>query len=194
MTMSTLFSIVSVILGFGLAMTATSLLATALFPGWTERARQRAGRTPIRTFFVGLSLGGVLVLVGITIAQSGGPGGFFGAIVLSGIFGVTLVGNAGVMHQIGSGLPSPVDDTRPWKAIIRGWVVVFLASLTPVFGWFIVLPVALCMGFGAAVLGLFRRPPRGAGLSAIEDSEGLTEGEPIESAQEKAVATGLRAE
>ena len=187
MTMSTLFSIISIILGFGLAMTATSLLATALFPGWTERARQRADRTPIRTFFVGLFLGGVLFLVGLATAQAGGPGGFLGAIVLSSIFGFALVGNAGVMHCIGSGLPSPVDDTRPWKAIIRGWVVVCLASLTPVFGWFIVLPVALFMGFGAGVLGLFQ-PPRGRAIrAAVKDSDGVTEGEPVKSAQQEAV-------
>ncbi len=194
MTMSTLFSIISIILGFGLAMTATSLLATALFPGWTERARQRADRTPIRTFFVGLFLGGVLFLVGLATAQAGGPGGFLGAIVLSSIFGFALVGNAGVMHCIGSGLPSPVDDTRPWKAIIRGWVVVCLASLTPVFGWFIVLPIALCTGFGAAVLGLFRRPRGRASRSAVENSEGVTVDEPFEPAQANPVASGLRIE
>jgi hypothetical protein len=136
-------------------------------------------------------LGGILAVVGIAVAQAGGPGGFFGAIVLSSLFGFALVGSAGVMHCVGSGLPSPVDETRPWKAIIRGWVVVSLASLTPVFGWFIVLPVALFMGFGAAVLGLFGRSPSRASHLPAEDYQAVAEGEPIERAQAVAVASGI---
>ena len=157
MTMSTVFSIVSVILGFALSMTATALLAAALLPRWVTRSRERIRRKPIRTFLVGLVLGGVCVLISGATSSGGGPLGFIGAILMAGTLGFALCGSAGVAMAIGEGLPSPADTDRPWKAIIRGWVVLSLASLLPVLGWFFVLPIALLTGFGAALLSLFER-------------------------------------
>jgi hypothetical protein len=159
MTMSTVFSIVSVIIGFALSMTATALLASALFPRWVARSRERVRRKPIRTFLIGLVLGGICILISGATSSGGGPLGFIGAILMAGILGFALCGSAGVALAIGEGLPSPADAERPWKAIIRGWVVLSLASLLPVLGWFFVLPIALLMGFGAALLSLFQRDP-----------------------------------
>ena len=161
MTMSTVFSIVSVIIGFALSMAATALLASALFPRWVARSGERVRRKPIRTFLIGLVLGGICVLLGGATSSGGGPLGFIGAILIAGTLGFALCGSAGVAMAIGEGLPSPADVERPWKALIRGWVVLSLASLLPVFGWFFVLPIALLMGFGAALVSLFQRdPPR----------------------------------
>lgn len=159
MTMSTVFSIVSVILGFALSMSATALLASALFPRWVARSRERVRRKPIRTFLIGLVMGGICALISSATSSGGGPLGFIGAILMAGTLGFALCGSAGVAMAIGEGLPSPADAQRPWKAIIRGWVVLSLASLLPVLGWFFVLPIALLVGFGAALVSLFQRDP-----------------------------------
>jgi hypothetical protein len=79
----------------------------------------------------------------------------------------SFAGMAGVARFLGSRLPSPADAERPWKAVIRGWVVLYLASLLPVIGWFVFLPVALLTGFGAALLGL-RRAPIAAAPAAVK--------------------------
>lgn len=182
MTMSTLFSIISVIAGFGLSMTATALLAAALFPGWVARARQCVSRMPVRTFMLGLLLGAILLTIGVAMMQAGGPVGFAGAVVAAGTFGLALCGSAGVAMSIGAALRSPADDERPGKAIIRGWVVLFLASLTPILGWFFLLPIALLMGLGAAVLGLLRPgAPRGSASRPVaETSEEVVRSERVE--------------
>jgi hypothetical protein len=106
---------------------------------------------------------------------------------MAGTLGFALCGSAGVALAIGEGLPSPADAERPWKAIIRGWVVLSLASLLPVLGWFFVLPIALLMGFGAALVSLFQRDPprspvRPSVSNANEESEMATDVEWVERA------------
>lgn len=187
MTMSTVFSIVSVITGFALSMTATALLASALFPRWVARSRERVRRKPVRTFLIGLVAGGICALISGATSSGGGPLGFIGAILMAGTLGFALCGSAGVALAIGEGLPSPADAERPWKAIIRGWVVLSLASLLPVLGWFFVLPIALLMGFGAALVSLFQRDPprspvRPSVPNANEESEMATDVEWVERA------------
>lgn len=187
MTMSTVFSIVSVITGFALSMTATALLASALFPRWVARSRERVRRKPVRTFLIGLVAGGICALISGATSSGGGPLGFIGAILMAGTLGFVLCGSAGVALAIGEGLPSPADAERPWKAIIRGWVVLSLASLLPVLGWFFVLPIALLMGFGAALVSLFQRDPprspvRPSVPNANEESEMATDVEWVERA------------
>lgn len=187
MTMSTVFSIVSVITGFALSMTATALLASALFPRWVARSRERVRRKPVRTFLIGLVVGGLCALISGATSSGGGPLGFIGAILMAGTLGFALCGSAGVALAIGEGLPSPADAERPWKAIIRGWVVLSLASLLPVLGWFFVLPIALLMGFGAALVSLFQRDPprspvRPSVPNANEESEMATDVEWVERA------------
>jgi len=187
MTMSTVFSIVSVITGFALSMTATALLASALFPRWVARSRERVRRKPVRTFLIGLVVGGLCALISGATSSGGGPLGFIGAILMAGTLGFALCGSAGVALAIGEGLPSPADAERPWKAIIRGWVVLSLASLLPVLGWFFVLPIALLMGFGAALVSLFQRDPprspvRPSVSNANEESEMATDVEWVERA------------
>lgn len=179
MTMSTVFSIIAVILGFALSMTATALLASALFPHWVARSRNCVQTRPKRTFLTGLILGGSCILVAAAFSQGGGPLGFFGAVFAAATLGVTLCGSAGVAQAIGAGLPSPADAERPWQAVIRGWTVLFLASLLPILGWFLILPAALLMGFGAAALGLFpRRSGRESGRRpppAVTDEDSIAD-------------------
>lgn len=157
MTIATLFSIIAIILGLGMAMTANSLLASALFPQWTSRASQRVGNRPSATLVIGVVTGGLVIAAGLSLLRGGGPAGLLGALLLASAFAFAMVGSSGVAAVIGRRLPSAADADRPWKATIRGWVVVLLASLAPIFGWFIVLPAMILTGFGAALLGLPRR-------------------------------------
>ncbi len=176
MTMSTLFSIISVVLGLGLSLTAIAVLTQALFPEWVARSERRVTQKPFRTFLLGLLLGVILVGISSAFLENGsGPIKFFGAVVLTATFGLAFAGTAGVVHWIGSRLPSPADEDRPWKAIIRGWVVLFLASLAPLLGWFFLLPVALLLGLGGAVCGLFRSAPVRESVSESVAETGVME-------------------
>ncbi|MBM3999622.1 MAG: hypothetical protein FJ297_08820 [Planctomycetes bacterium] len=158
MTMSTVFTILAVIVGFGLSMAAMSLLAVSLFPHWMDRASGRLSTMPRRTFLTGLVIGGVFLAVSVGTLRGGGPWGLVGGVLAALTAGFALFGSSAVARSIGVGLPSPADESRPWRRIVRGWIVLALACLFPVLGWFVILPAALLMGFGAAWLALFRRP------------------------------------
>jgi hypothetical protein len=70
-----------------------------------------------------------------------------------------LVGSAGLILRIGSGLPSPADEQQPWRRVLRGGILFALTFLLPIVGWF-VLPIwALVSGFGAFILSVKERKP-----------------------------------
>ena len=87
------------------------------------------------------------------MAEVGGPLGVtIGVISLFVLFAST--GVAGLATTIGHRLPSPADADRPWKATIRGGIVLELAYLVPFLGWFVLLPGSLILGAGCAVRAL----------------------------------------
>ena len=171
MTMSDTLIVISLIVGFGTALTAAGLLFHALMPAWVSRAEQRARTSPGKSVSLGICLGLVVFLVAVVLMQNplapikmAGVGVLFAELVFA------FAGMAGVARFLGSRLPSPADAERPWKAVIRGWVVLYLASLLPVIGWFVFLPIALLTGFGAALLGLVAPKPAPVAVPAKQEA------------------------
>ncbi len=159
MTMSDTIMVAAIIIGLGASLTAIGLLLHSVFPAWVGRAEARTRAMPWRTLLLGIGAGGAgILLVAVLLSGRSGAIKFAGVVGLLALLTVSFAGTAGVARLLGSRLPSPVDRDRPWKAVIRGWVVLYLASLLPVLGWFVFLPLALLSGFGAALLGAFRSP------------------------------------
>ena len=73
-------------------------------------------------------------------------------IVLTGIAGST-----GICRQIGRGLAMPDDESRPWRRVLRGAIVLAMTFILPVIGWFVVLPLVLVSGFGVFLWARFSR-------------------------------------
>jgi hypothetical protein len=63
-------------------------------------------------------------------------------------------GVSGFATCIGRRLRSPADDARPWRATLRGGIVLELSYLLPVAGWFVILPISTIIGSGASALSL----------------------------------------
>lgn len=160
MTMSDTIMAISLIGGFGICLTAIGLLFHALFPGWTSRAETRLRSRPYVSLFVGVPLGAGAFFLAVLLMQAPHPAiKIVGAGGLLAFLVFAFAGTAGLARFIGSRLPSPADLDRPWKAVVRGWVVLYLASLLPVFGWFVFLPLALLSGFGGALMSVRRPAP-----------------------------------
>ena len=131
----------------------------AVLPGmWPNKviaSATRCGRNPLKSFAAG-SIVTLLMLVGAAlIGQAGGaPGGVaaFGLVSLYVIF--SGIGVAGLATHVGQRLSSPADDRRPWAATLRGGVVLNLAFLIPLVGWFVVLPACVILGAGAATVAV----------------------------------------
>ena len=72
---------------------------------------------------------------------------------------------AGLATVVGERLPSPADAQCPWKATIRGGIVLELSYLLPFLGWFVLLPVSIIIGAGATTRALIRsRKQKPAGI------------------------------
>ena len=152
-----------VVLGFLLALPGLWLLCRGLWPNVVQHATDDCMRGLLFPFLVGLPL--AVTAFFATIAASKGLGGASGfvsiAIVCLFIF-FASTGIAGLTTSIGMKLPSPADADRPWKATIRGSVVLELAILLPLLGWFLILPSAIIIGAGSALRAIitnFRNKP-----------------------------------
>jgi hypothetical protein len=154
MNLADVFTFLFVILGFVIVYVAYWLMAVALFPRMVERSAAQLGRAPVKTTLLGaalfvplmaicLRLPGKLRIVGVGIAL---------LLALAALFG-----SAGLALRIGQGMPSPLDERQPWRRVLRGGIVLSLAFVMPLVGWFVVMPFAYFSGFGAFCLMLFRR-------------------------------------
>jgi hypothetical protein len=157
-----------------LCFTGFMLLLAALLPRVVRRSKQALERSPWRAFFIGLAnylfLGGIsLVLLNIE------PLAWLGLLIAAGLLGVTGLGMSGLASLVGerlarlSGgqtqLPPLEGGTEggisPLKQLIWGSVVLELASLLPLLGWFLLAPILLMVSFGAAILAWRNRGNEG---------------------------------
>ena len=144
------------ILGGLLIFIAYWLAAEALFPTLVERARDQY-RRPWKLTFAGLAMCAPVLGLALAASKIGdrNPLMNIAAFILLGIvvFG-GLAGSAGFAKRIGAGLPSPLDETQPWRRVLRGGIVLELTFLLPFIGW-IGLPIwTLVTGFAALVFAI----------------------------------------
>jgi len=124
-----------------------------LFPEFVDTCRDRIRTAPIRRFLFGLAITVPIVAAGIAMLNA--PKAwlkFGGAGVLIVLFLIGLCGATGIASQIGRGLSTPDDESQSWRRVLRGGGVLGLTFILPFAGWFLVLPMTLMMGVGAAVI------------------------------------------
>ena len=160
MIMADVLKIALIIIGFLLCYVVYWLASAALFPAVVERAKQQYDTRPVRATLAGLGLALPFIALSVGIGSVAHPAAKMLGVALIGIpilYG--LLGSAGLALRIGAGLKSSLDDTQPWRRILRGSVVLSLTFLLPVIGWFIIMPWAIISGLGAAVIAMFQKQP-----------------------------------
>jgi hypothetical protein len=147
-----------IVAGTYLVLVCYWLCAYALFPRAVALCAERYSRPVVATLVGLLVLVPLLVLgVGAARALPGPPLGLLvrGLFLLPGL--VALLGSAGLALRVGRGLRSPLDAAQPWRAALRGGLVLAPTFLLPFLGWFIVFPWTLVSGCGVALLALLGR-------------------------------------
>jgi hypothetical protein len=172
MLMADTLAIFLVVLGFMLALPGLWLLCRGLWPKTVENATEDCQRGLLFPFLVGIPI--TVLTVVATIIASKSLGGASAIVALAIVCQFVLfasTGIAGLTTSIGMKLPSPADLDRPWQATIRGSVVLELAFLLPILGWFIILPSALIIGSGCALRSVIKmiRPGKG-GAKALSQA------------------------
>jgi len=151
--MADVLKILLIILGLQMCIISYWLLIAAIAPTFVERSRLRYNASPWRTLMLGLLVGVPGVILGISLVSTGGGATqFFGFAVLSIVLLAGLFGSGGFASHVGHRMPSPGDQASPWRAPLRGGIVLAIAFVLPIIGWFILLPLTLASGLGNVLL------------------------------------------
>jgi hypothetical protein len=158
--MADISAIFFILLIVGVAYPALLTAWWLLFPAVVERARLRIDRTPLKSFWLGLAVL-VAFLIPILILLNL-PSGFFKFL---GWLGIALVlvlssfGAAGLASRFADKL-NRLGAFSTIGAFVRGAAIIELASVLPVLGWFVFLPIATVTSLGAAAFALLNWVPK----------------------------------
>jgi hypothetical protein len=155
MLMADTMAIFFVILGLLLAFPGLWLLCRGLWPTTVSGAAHRCRNQLLKSFLVGAPITALIILFAVAAGKvAGGVGAILSIAIVCAFSMLASAGVAGFATCIGERLASPGDGDRPWKATLRGGIVLELSYLLPILGWFVILPVSLIVGCGAATLSL----------------------------------------
>ena len=161
MLMADTMSIFFVILGMMLAFSGLWLLCRGLWPEAVAAAADRCSKRLWSSFLVGLPITILMVLLTTILFNLLGPVGKIAGVGVVCLYMLQAhTGVSGLATSIGRRLSGPLDEQNAWRSTLRGGVVLELAYLLPVVGWFAILPASIIIGSGAANLGLLSNVKR----------------------------------
>lgn len=149
MNMGYVFAFFGLLLAVGIALPGLLLAWVLWVPAVVTRARARFER-PWRCFGVGV--GAALVTVPEVVVAFGAASGWVKLLGWVGMFlllTLASVGAAGLVVLMGERLGGGMGSS-PW-GFVRGAVVLELAVVFPLVGWFVLFPIVTVCALGAAV-------------------------------------------
>jgi len=140
------------VIGYILMQTSVNVWVALMLPQPVARARRRIEHRPLASFFTGLLLTALFLVPGIRLMQI--PQGFFlGFIALAPLFAGAVIGGAAWTGMVADRIQPLLKSESRFVALVAGALGTTFATLLPVVGWFLFLPVLGLMGTGAGFLG-----------------------------------------
>ncbi len=166
--MSNIFHIFFTIVVLTVGLAAYFLVVGALFANRVTKTQRVIAQMRGRSFWIGLVnllFFGVIALVLYSIAERAGGGLrailMIPALLITGMLTFILgIGLAGMVNTLSERIfpaQPPQEELSAWKKTVWGTVILAFACAVPVAGWFLLLPYASLVGFGAVILGFFHR-------------------------------------
>lgn len=153
-TMAIFFSV----LGLMLALIGLWLLSHGLWPEKIAQASERSQKSFLKPFLLGLPLTAIATLLFIACNNLLGPLGKIASVGFVCLFMCyTHLGVAALAHRLGRRLAPAQEAEPPWRTTTRGGIVLVLAYLLPIIGWFFILPITFIIGCGLTTLSLRRK-------------------------------------
>lgn len=158
--MADISAIFFILLIVGIAYPAMLTAWWLLFPAVVERARLRLERTPGKSFWLGLAvLIGFLIPILILLNLPSGFFKFLGFVTIGIMLVLSSIGAAGLASRFADKL----DRLGNFSAIgsfVRGALIIELATILPVVGWFIFMPIATATSLGASAFAILNWMPK----------------------------------
>lgn len=157
MVLADTMAIFLTIVGLLICFNAVWLLCRALWGPLVAHCRDVHRDGMVKSFFLGLPLTAlIVVLFGALTSNKQGPWGLIGILVMAAYLMFTSIGVAGIAELVGEKLGGKTQDQPPWRETVRGGAVLVLSFLFPFLGWLLIMPVALVVGCGATMRGMYR--------------------------------------
>lgn len=145
-----------VVLGVLIAFPSLWLLHSALFPEFVKSNRAVFERSLWKPFLLAIPFAAASVFFIVVVGKlPASVGQICGVLSFSLIMLFANAGVSGLASMLGSRLASPADVERPWKATLRGGLVLAFSCLLPLLGWFILMPCSVLLGLGASIISCF---------------------------------------
>jgi hypothetical protein len=137
--------------GVLLVAAAWLTVSAILFPKVTERGAVILGSKPWRSFFIGLALfiiGIILFAVMNAIPFAGGK--FIAVVIGLSVILLGLLGAGGLVRCLALRV-YPKEMSHPARSMYGISLLVVLTWMLPLLGWFLALPTTLILGLGSII-------------------------------------------
>ncbi|WP_395141195.1 hypothetical protein [Armatimonas sp.] len=146
---------------FVIAPFITLVSATHRFPRPTQQAADTLGRSPFRSFGLGLAvLAGLALFALPSLYSTNVTAQVWGALLWFGAAVSLLLGMGGLSRRVGRRLLRQQEEETSFSALAKSSFLLTFALLFPVLGWFIVAPLAMTAALGAGVATLWPKRQR----------------------------------
>lgn len=144
------FAVVSALATLVVAAWALLMVLPTLFPARVERAHEVVKQTPWRAFGAGLAVFVVGGFVGLALMNAPQPIiKLLGFALIAFVLGTGAIGSAGIA-AFGAGRIRQMDpQVSEFHARSRSSLMLVVAGVLPILGWFVVAPAMAVFGCGA---------------------------------------------
>lgn len=157
--MADMYAIGGSLILIGLSYPAMLTAMWLLLPDKVEKARLKISEKPKESFGIGI-LSGIIAAIPASILFAL-PSQFtqvLGWIWLVMVVAAASLGAAGIAAEIGLRLNWKNDGQfQSLGAFVRGAAILELASVFPIIGWILFIPVGTLVSLGGAVQAIFKR-------------------------------------
>ena len=136
-------------------ITLPALLGSLVFliPNRVQAVEAVLQQRPRRAFIVGFINVLFFGLIVTIFSNEGDQGGFIAFLIVLFLLALAMIGLASFVTLLRAKFYGATDLPETLKTA----VLLIIALLTPVVGWFILTPILFIMSIGAALITLFRR-------------------------------------
>jgi hypothetical protein len=151
--MANVMAVVWLLIGWISAHTAALIWTALMLPGPVERARRRIETRPVVSFFLGLGVAFVTIVVVASMVREGQQGGLqlLGWAMAGPMLAAGVVGGAGLAQILAERIQRRQQNNSAMLALVGGSLCTTLPALLPIIGWFVYFPITFLMAIGAGV-------------------------------------------